>query len=132
MPELVVYNHLTVIKRHKIRYYLKVYQLQFNLTAYSAFKRCRNYYCYNSHHKSALVTELKTVCSWGCNPKEAIERKILELLPATQDLGLFARTTSACELAERQERPHRSLSLLPKFCRDDCFHHSSGFSLRLF
>lgn len=71
----MVYNHLTMIKLCKIWYYLKVYQLKFNLTANSAFKRYQNYYCYNSHHKSALVTELKTICSWGCNPKEAIERE---------------------------------------------------------
>lgn len=81
-----------MIKLHKIWYYLKVYQPGFNLTANSAFKRYQNYYCHNSHHKSALVTELKTICFWGCNPEEDIETKNCELLPYIQDLELFART----------------------------------------
>lgn len=71
----MVYNHLTMIKLHKIWYYLNAYQLEFNLTANSAFKRYQNYYSYNIHHNSALVTELKTICSWGCNSKEAIDRE---------------------------------------------------------
>lgn len=50
------------------------------------------------------MTELKTVCSWGCNPKEAIERKICKLLPDIQDLGLFART-SACEQDTQKRDP---------------------------
>lgn len=116
-----------MIKLHKIWYYLKVYQLEFTLTANSAFKRYQNYCCYNSHPKSAIVTELKTICSGGCNPKEATERKNCELLPDIQDLGLFART-SACE-QDTQKRDHIDHSACVTRI---LYRNYSGFSLQLF